>query len=85
MLDSKKVEQMDQQQLKTEERLSQVEIDTKLIRSDITTIKNNHLKHIEASMGSMDKRIEKLDTRVWAILFSIVILAASNVIATFFN
>ena len=36
--------------LKTETRLTQVEVDTKLIRSDITTIKNNHLKHIEKSM-----------------------------------
>ena len=79
---------MDQQQLakaKEEMRLTQLEIDSKIIKSDITTIKNNHLKHIEKSMDSMDKKIEKLDTRVWAILFSIVILAASNVIATFFN
>ena len=79
---------MDTQQLnkaKEEMRLTQLEIDSKIIKSDITTIKNNHLKHIEKSMDSMDKKIEKLDTRVWAILFSIVILAASNVIATFFN
>jgi len=72
------------EKLNTETRLTQVEVDTKLIRSDITTIKNNHLKHIEKSMDSMDKKIEKLDTRVYQILFSIVILAASNVIAAFF-
>ena len=79
---------MDQQQLnkaKEEVRLTQLEIDSKIIKSDITTIKNNHLKHIEKSMDNMDKKIEKLDTRVWAILFSIVILAASNVMATFFG
>lgn len=76
---------MDSKKLKTEERLAQVELDTKIIRSDINTIKTNHLAHIEKSMDSMDKRIEKLDNRTWAILFSIVILAASNVVATFFN
>ena len=79
---------MDQQQLnkaKEEVRLTQLEIDSKIIKADITTIKNNHLKHIEKSMDNMDKKIEKLDTRVWAILFSIVILAASNVMATFFG
>ena len=70
---------------KTDVRITQLEIDTKIIRSDISIIKSNHLKHIEKSMDSMDKKIEKLDTRVWAILFSIVILAASNVIATFFS
>ena len=73
------------QQAKTDVRITQLEIDTKIIRSDISTIKNNHLKHIEKSMDNMDKKIEKLDNRTWAILFSIVILAASNVIATFFS
>lgn len=75
---------MDQQRLKTEERLAQVELDTKIIRKDIETISKNHLFHIEKSMDSMDNKIEKLDNRTWAILFSIVILAASNVMATFF-
>ena len=76
---------MELDKLKTETRLTQVEVDTKLIRSDITTIKNNHLKHIEKSMDSMDKKIEKLDTRIWAILFGIVMLAISNVMATIYS
>ena len=70
---------------KEEVRLTQLEIDSKIIRSDINQLKNNHLKHIEKSMDNMDKRIEKLDTRVWAILFSIVCLAASNVMSAFFG
>ncbi len=78
---------MDKLQLKKakqEVRLTQLEIDTKIISTDIKTIKDNHLFHIETTLGSLDKKIEKLDTRVWSILFGIVILAASNVIATFF-
>ena len=78
---------MDKLQLKKakqEVRLTQLEIDTKIISTDIKTIKDNHLAHIETTLGSLDKKIEKLDTRVWSILFGIVILAASNVIATFF-
>lgn len=70
---------------KSDVRLTQLEIDTKIISTDIKTIKNNHLAHIESTMGSLDRKIEKLDTRVWSILFAIVILAASNVIATFFS
>ena len=76
---------MDHNQLKTETRLTQVEVDTKLIRSDISVIKTNHLKHIEKSVDNMDKRIEKLDTRIWAILFGIVMLAISNVMATIYS
>ena len=66
-------------------RLTQLEIDTKIIKTDLNTIKNNHLAHIESNIGSLDRKIEKLEGKVWSILFSIVILAASNVIATFFN
>jgi len=65
-------------------RLTQLEIDTRIIKTDLSTIKNNHLAHIESNMGSLDRKIEKLDNRVWAILFAIVTLAATNVIATFF-
>jgi len=83
-MDKTTMETWSKERLDTEKRLTQVELDTKIIRGDINTIKNNHLKHIEKSMDSMDKKIEKLDNRTWAILFSIVILAASNVIATFF-
>lgn len=76
------METWSKERLDTEKRLTQVELDTKIIRGDITQIKNNHLKHIEKSMDNMDRKIEKLDTRVWAILFGIVMLAISNVVAT---
>tara|TARA_X000001316_G_C917653_1_gene31837 strand:+ start:497 stop:718 length:222 start_codon:yes stop_codon:yes gene_type:complete len=69
---------MDKQQLETQKRLGQVETDVKIIKHDITIIKDNHLKHIE-------KDVSKIDTRLWAILFMIVALAASNVLATWFN
>jgi len=81
-MDKLKMETWSKETLDTEKRLTQVELDTKIIRSDISTIKNNHLAHIESTMGSMDRKIEKLDTRVWAILFGIVMLAISNVIAS---
>jgi len=53
---------------KEQERLTQVEIDTKtistdvrLIQKDISVIKTNHLKHIEDD-------VKKIDMRLWAIL-----------------
>ena len=56
---------MDQQKLKTEERLAQVELDTKIIRKDIETISKNHLFHIEKDMASFDRRLEKIDGGVF--------------------
>tara|TARA_X000001316_G_scaffold12004_1_gene5244 strand:- start:643 stop:882 length:240 start_codon:yes stop_codon:yes gene_type:complete len=79
---------MDQKQLaeaKEQMRLTQLEIDSKIIKADITTIKDNHLKHMADDIDRIENKLDKLDNRVWAILFSIVILAASNVIATFFG
>ena len=38
------------------------------IKQDIATIKDNHLFHIEKDMASMDKRIEKIDARIWWVL-----------------
>ena len=73
---------MDKHKLIQEKRLTQVELDCKIIRTDINTIKNNHLAHIESNIGSLDRKIDKLETRVWAILFGIVMLGISNIIAT---
>ena len=68
---------------KEQERLTQVEIDTKHIRADIDTIKNNHLSHIESNMGSLDRKIEKIDNRLWAVLVLLVASAFIPVITKF--
>lgn len=48
------------------------------IKESIDTIKNNHLHHIEKDMARLDKTIDKMDTKVWAIL---VLLVASTIVA----
>ena len=53
--------------MKQAERITKIETDVKLIQKDITTIKNNHLQHIEDD-------VKKIDMRLWAIL---IILVAS--------
>ena len=75
---------MDQKELeraKADVRITQLEIDTRIIRSDVQnisknldTIATNHLEHLKQD-------IAKLDTRVWAILFSIIILIGSTVLS----
>ena len=46
--------------------------DIKEIKETLSVIKNNHLHHIEKDMASMDKRIEKMDLRIWAVLIMLV-------------
>ena len=57
---------------KEQERLTQVEIDTKsidtkvrLLHKDVEIIRDNHLKHLADD-------IKKLDMRLWAILLLLV-------------
>jgi hypothetical protein len=70
---------------KQDVRLTQLEIDTKIIKSDLKSIKDNHLAHMADDIDSIENKLDKLDTRVWSILFGIVILAASNVLATWIS
>ena len=79
------MDKVELEKMKEGVRITQLEIDTRIIKSDISTIKNNHLQHMAQDIDRIESKLDKLDNRVWAILFSIVILAASNVIATFFN
>ena len=48
------------------------------IKHSIDTIKDNHLRHLEADMAKQSKAIEKIDNRIWWVLG---ILVASTVIA----
>ena len=66
---------------KQDVRLTQLEIDTKIIKTDLNNISknldvisNNHLEHLKQD-------ISKLDTRVWAILFSIIMLTGSTLLS----
>ena len=48
------------------------------IESDIETIKNNHLAHIEKDMSSLKKTVDKVDNRIWWIAGLIVAGALGN-------
>ena len=44
----------------------------KELAKEIELIKSNHLAHMAEDIDKMDKKIEKMDTRVWAILILLV-------------
>ncbi len=61
------------------EKLEWVEVtdqntkDIQKIKTDINTIKDNHLYHIEKDMAKQSKTIEKLDNRIWWVLGILVV------------
>lgn len=62
----------------TELKVQQNSVDILLIKKDIHEIKNNHLKHIEADIKKIDKKVEKIDLRLWGIMMLIVASAVAN-------
>ena len=49
----------------------------KELAQEIKIIKDNHLAHMAQDIDRIEKKVEKMDTRVWAIL---IILVAAVVI-----
>ena len=61
-----------------EERVEENTIMLNVIERDIETIKTNHLKHIQADMECIKKSVEKMDTRMWAILILLITASMAN-------
>jgi hypothetical protein len=65
---------------KLQDTVDQNSRDISDIKTSIDVIKNNHLHHIEKDMLSMDKRIEKMDNRVWWVLGILVVSTVISMI-----
>lgn len=59
----------------------------KELAAEVKLIKDNHLKHMQDDIDNIEKKIEKMDNRVWAILIllvgAVVLPAVVNFIQTF--
>jgi len=64
----------------TEVKVQQNTIDIKIIQQDLKSIRNNHLKHIEEDMAKIDKKVDRIDTRLWTIM----IMVAGSAVANYF-
>lgn len=62
----------------TELQINQNTIDIMLTRKDINDMKENHLAHLAADIRSLDKKVEKIDFRLWSIMVLIVMSAGAN-------
>ncbi len=55
----------------------------KELAAEIDIIKNNHLKHMSEDIDRVEKKVEKMDNRVWAILIILVGAVVIPSIVTF--
>jgi hypothetical protein len=42
------------------------------LAAEVKIIKENHLAHMQQDIDNIEKRLEKMDSRVWAILILLV-------------
>jgi len=71
-----KVIEMKQDEVKTE---------IALIKKDISTIKDNHLAHIEKDMNRIHTKVDKIDSRLWWIAGIIIAATVGPLIAGMFT
>jgi hypothetical protein len=64
--------------------MKKIEQEVQEIKTDIKIIKENHLAHIEKDVNRIDKKMEKMDNRVWAILGLLVASVLAPMIAQMF-
>lgn len=46
--------------------------DIAVIKNSIKTIETNHLAHVQDSLESLDRRVEKIDNRMWMVLIGVI-------------
>lgn len=55
----------------------------KELAKEIEIIKSNHLAHMAEDIDRIEKTVEKMDTRVWAILILLVVAVVMPAVVTF--
>lgn len=55
----------------------------KELAAEVKIIKENHLAHMQQDIDNIEKKIEKMDSRVWAILILLVTVVVLPAVVTF--
>ena len=66
---------------------SQIEqdIEIKIIKKDIEMIRDNHLVHLQQDVRRVEKKVDKIDMRIWGILILIIASTVGTVLAGLFT
>ena len=66
---------------------SQIEqdIEIKIIKKDIETIRDNHLVHLQQDVRRVENKVDKIDMRIWGILVLIIASTVGTVLAGLFT
>ena len=61
------------------------DVEIALIKQELTVIKDNHLKHLKDDVEKIDKKVDRLDQRIWWILGILVAGTIGPMLAKLFT
>jgi ubiquinone biosynthesis protein UbiJ len=61
------------------------DVEIALIKQELTVIKDNHLKHLKDDVEKIDKKVDRLDQRIWWILGILVAGTVGPMLAKLFT
>lgn len=63
---------------------SSTETEIALLKKDIETIRDNHLHHLKEDVDRVEKKVDKIDARIWWILGLLVASVLGPMLANLF-
>ena len=83
---------MEEQMIKTEEKAkvrsmrtsNSTDTEIALLKKDIETIRDNHLHHLKEDVDRVEKKVDKIDARIWWILGLLVASVLGPMLAKLF-
>lgn len=67
------------------QNIKSIETEVEVIKKDIEVIKTNHLAHIEKDVNNINKKVDKLDARMWWVLGLLVAGTVGPMLANLFT
>jgi hypothetical protein len=61
------------------------DVEIALIKQELNVIKDNHLKHLKDDVEKIDKKVDRLDQRIWWILGILVAGTVGPMLAKLFT
>jgi polyhydroxyalkanoate synthesis regulator phasin len=66
-------------------RANSTDTDIALIQQELDTIKNNHLHHMKEDIDRVEKKVDKIDNRIWWVLGLLVASVVGPMLASLFG
>ena len=70
-----------QEKAKVKTMRNSTDTDIALIQQELDTIKNNHLHHMKEDIDRVERKVDKIDNRIWWVLGILVASTVGTMIA----